>query len=215
MKVLAVLLALAVLAAGWLAWDRLKANARADVLVEAFERSDSTFSAYRDSVTAERAARDVEMASGLEAADRAAAAASALEAEANRSAGRRRALAAAVDAAIIDTAVAELVAAERASFGLELSLVRDANDSLRVSNDSLRLVILLGGRQIASLNSELQIVDARLADALAGWESSERARRPSLVTRATQVLAVIGLTAVADRAFCGVTGNQLLLPCGS
>lgn len=199
-KLLALVAISAVILAAVLGYGAVKADARADAARAAWEATDSTFRAYRDSVKGVRVARDDSIRSAQEAADSV----------------RLRAdsIAAARDTLVIERliptlpdSVQEAIAELRASYETELA-------ERRAESDSLRAVILLAGRQRRDLETELTKVNARLADALRGWDAAERARRPGLVGRFTQGLAVIGLAVVADRATCGLTGSGLLLPCG-
>lgn len=86
----------------------------------------------------------------------------------------------------------------RSSVVHELALLREALD--------------LSDRQIAALERtigdqrvQLAATQARLTAALDGWEASERARRPSVITWATRALAVVGTVVIVKEGYSLLT----------
>jgi hypothetical protein len=189
----------AALVAAYFIRDAIVANARADAAREAFAASEATYQAQRRADSLELAARADSIADLNARRTSAGAVVTTSQPALDRAA-------AAVERVIPDTAT-------RRAFAEYRGLVQETLDSAKVSiarGDSLQRA---WETQESTYQRDLATVQDRLALAIDRAELAERARRPTLLTHATRVLALVGTVVIADRISC-VARGPTLLPCG-
>jgi len=213
MKWLVAWAVLATIVAVWGQVGRIVANTRADAALRAYETSAPIFAAALS--------ESDQRIEGLQAAASASvAAAAAAEASATHQLVR---------ADSIQRAHAALAGTVRQSLPDSLRIVFDqmrsgwaeeraafeiAVDSLRVTIAQLRTAMTAQDAALDERAGQLARYELRLAEAVAGWEAAERARRPGLLGWTTRALALVGTVVILDRVGCALTAaERLLLPC--
>jgi hypothetical protein len=190
----------AALVAAYFIRDAIVANARADAHREAWAASEEAYQV-------ERTADSIELAVRADSIGKL----NARRVSAGSAVGAARPgldnAAAVVERLIPDTATARAFRSYRDSVNVTL----DSAAAAIARADSLQD---LWDAQAATYEHDLAVVQGRLTAAITRAETAERARRPTLLTHATKVLAVVGTAVILDRVGCAV-GVKTLLPCSA
>lgn len=102
----------------------------------------------------------------------------------------------------------------RSGWAVQEAAFRRQVDSLHRAMAELRNAAIQDSTALEARNRQLTVYKKRLADAEAGWQAAEHARRPGAITWVTRALALVGSVVIADRIGCALTSaERLLLPC--